>query len=56
MINGVQRQRVSVVLQHDIKGYSVEAVEMIIQWGLENGYSFRALDENSPTAAHDIRN
>ena len=56
VINGVQRQRVSIVLQHDIKGYSVEAVEMIIQWGLENGYSFRALDENSPTAAHDIRN
>ena len=56
VINGVQGQRVSVVLQHDTKGYSVDAVERIICWGLENGYTFLALDTSSPTAAHDIRN
>ena len=56
VINGVQRQRVSVVLQHDIKGYSVNAVERIIQWGLANGYTFQPLRNDSPTAAHDVRN
>lgn len=56
VINGVRRQRVSVVLQHDIKGYSVNAVERIIQWGLENGYTFLPLQSDSPTAAHDVRN
>ena len=56
VINGVCRQRVSVVLQHDIKGFSVDAVERIIQWGLNNGYTFLPLQSDSPTAAHDIRN
>ena len=56
VINGVCRQRVSVVLQHDIKGFSVDAVERIIQWGLNNGYTFLSLQNDSPTAAHDIRN
>lgn len=53
---GVQKHKVSIVLQHDIKDFSVDAVEKIISWGLENGYSFRALDETSPGAHHDINN
>lgn len=56
VINGVQNRKVSVVLQHDTKGYSVDAVEKIIIWGLENGYTFLPLKGDSPTAAHDIRN
>lgn len=39
-----------VILQHDIYDYSVEAVPLIIQWGIENGYEFVSLDENSRTA------
>ncbi len=54
--NGMARNGVSVVLQHDIKGYSVNAVEEIIQWGLANGYTFKALDPSSPTAHHGINN
>lgn len=38
----------SVVLQHDTNGCSVGTVEGIIKWGLENGYSFRALDLSVP--------
>lgn len=56
VINGVSKRRVSIVLQHDIKGYSVDAVEKIIVWGLENGYTFLPLTGSSPTAAHDVRN
>ena len=56
VINGVKNRRVSVVLQHDTKGYSVDAVEDIIIWGLENGYTFLPLGSTSPTAAHDVRN
>ena len=47
---------VSVVLQHDSKGYSVDAVESIIKFGLENGYTFKALDENSYGAHHGVNN
>ena len=56
VISGVKNRRVSVVLQHDTKGFSVEAVEKIITWGLENGYTFLPLGSTSPTAAHDVRN
>lgn len=56
VINGVQKRPVSVVLQHDIRKFSVEAVEQIIIWGLENGYTFLSLDETSPVCQHTIAN
>jgi peptidoglycan/xylan/chitin deacetylase (PgdA/CDA1 family) len=46
----------SIVLQHDTKGFSVDAVEDIIKYGLKNGYTFSALNEKSPTARHRINN
>ena len=54
--NGCAERRTTVVLQHDIKDYSVEAVEQIIIWGRQNGYTFRPLDLTSPTAHHGISN
>jgi peptidoglycan/xylan/chitin deacetylase (PgdA/CDA1 family) len=46
----------SVVLMHDIKEYTVEAIERIIIWGLENGYTFRALTPEGPTCHHKVFN
>ncbi|MBQ6486770.1 polysaccharide deacetylase family protein [Candidatus Saccharibacteria bacterium] len=46
----------SIVLQHDIKSFSVDAVERIISYGLSNGFTFKALDTASPTAHHRISN
>lgn len=45
-----------IVLQHDIKIYSVDAVEGIICWGLENGYVFRPLTVDSPAYHHTVKN
>lgn len=56
VIKGVKDKRISVVLQHDIKGFSVDAVERIIRWGLENGYTFLPLTQDSPICQHNIRN
>lgn len=56
VINGMASHGVSVVLQHDIKNFSVNAVEQIIQWGLANGYTFKACDMTSPTCHHGINN
>lgn len=53
---GVKGRRISVVLQHDIKGFSVDAVEKFIIWALDNGYTFRKLDMTSPTAHHGVNN
>ena len=46
----------SVVLQHDIKGFSVDAVERIIEYGLENGYIFDKLRTDSFNAHHGVNN
>ena len=56
VLAGVQGQRISVVLQHDIHDFSVEAVEDIILWGLENGYTFLPLTETSPDFHHTVNN
>ena len=56
IIDGCTGRQASVVLQHDIKDYSVAAVEQVIIWGLSNGYTFRALDLSSPGAHHGIAN
>ena len=46
----------NVVLQHDIKPYSVEAVERIIQYGNENNFVFDKLELNSPIVHHSLNN
>ena len=56
VINGMASHSVSVVLQHDIKNFSVNAVEQIIQWGKANGYTFKVCDMTSPTTHHGINN
>ncbi len=56
VVNGVSGSPCTIVLQHDIKGFSVAAVERIINWGLSNGYVFLPLDISSPNAHHEIAN
>lgn len=46
----------SVVLQHDVKSYSVAAVADIIEWGLANGYTFAPLTPGSYAPHHGINN
>lgn len=54
--DGVSRQRISLVLQHDIHPFSVEAVADILKWGQENGYQFLPLEMDSPAAHHGVNN
>lgn len=56
VIEGLQKEPVSLVLQHDIHPYSVAAVEDILQWALENGYTFKPLRETSPGFHHEVQN
>ena len=46
----------AMVLQHDIHSFSVDAVEEIIRWGLNNGYTFLPLTENTPGFHQDVNN
>ena len=56
VMEGVSKKQIAVVLQHDTKGFSVDAVEQIIIWGQSNGYQFLPLDMTSPICHHSIRN
>ncbi|MBQ8238237.1 MAG: polysaccharide deacetylase family protein [Oscillospiraceae bacterium] len=56
VVSAVANRKTSVVLMHDIKGYTVNAIEDIIIWGLENGYTFKPLTADSPTCHHGINN
>jgi peptidoglycan/xylan/chitin deacetylase (PgdA/CDA1 family) len=56
VISEVPKYQSSIVLQHDTHSYSVDAVEDIIKWGLENGYTFKAIDNNTPVVHHGVNN
>ena len=56
VISGIQRHNVSIVLQHDIKSFSVEAVEDILFWGIQNGYTFLPMDETTPMVHYAPQN
>ena len=56
VIKGISNKKHSVVLQHDIKSFSVEAVDDIIEWGLAHGYTFKAMDENTKMTQHNPLN
>ena len=55
-IAGIVKNEVSVVLQHDIHGFSVDAVEDILRWGQNNGYLFLPLEPHSPAIRHEVVN
>ncbi|MBR4027409.1 MAG: polysaccharide deacetylase family protein [Lachnospiraceae bacterium] len=48
VISGIQGKSVSIVLQHDIKGFSVNAVREILAWGIANGYTFLPMSDTTP--------
>lgn len=46
----------SIVLQHDTQKFSIDAVEKIIKYCLDHGYTFKPLDETSPGSHHGVNN
>ncbi len=56
VISGISGKNVSVVLQHDIKHYSVKAVEKILFWGMQNGYTFLPITTATPLVQFQPQN
>jgi len=56
VVTGIGSKQASVVLQHDTHGFSVDAVERILAWGISNGYSFQALTMDGPGCHHTVLN
>ena len=53
---GVSDRKVSVILCHDVKSYTVEAMETFIPWALEEGYIFLPCTPDSNPARHSVNN
>ncbi len=53
---GIKENGLNVVLMHDIKPYTVDAVERIIEYGLANGYTFAPLTMDSPVVHQHVNN
>lgn len=56
IVDGISGKKNAVVLMHDIKSYTVDAIEDVIIWGLKNGYTFLPLTADSPTFHHPVNN
>lgn len=46
--SNLSKEKANVVLMHDIKSYTADALESIIKYGKENGYSFEVLTTSTP--------
>lgn len=56
IISGVKNQKKSVVLCHDVKSYTVNAMPKTIRWCLDHGYTFEVLTPGGFTVHHDVNN
>ena len=56
VVYGIGDRQTSVVLQHDIYSASVDATEMIIEWAIANGYTFKTLSAKGPIIHQKVRN
>ena len=45
----VNPNRANVVLMHDIKSYTAQGLSQMIEYGLSKGFTFKAIDDNTPT-------
>lgn len=56
VIKTLNQGKTNVVLQHDIHKYSVDAVEKIIKYGIQKGYSFAPITKDTPLIHHRVNN
>lgn len=54
----LSKSRMNVVLMHDFNGNTktLNALEAIIDYGIENGYTFARITENTPMVTHGVNN
>ena len=50
------REGINVVLMHDTKSITVSALRNIIEFGVEYGYKFSAIDMNTYMVRHQVNN
>ena len=56
VIKGCYNRTSSIVLMHDIRSYTIDAIEDILIWGQTYGYTFEALTMDTPPVQHKTNN
>lgn len=56
VINGLRKDRANVILMHDIKPYTRDALRDIIKYGKENGYMFDVINMNTDMVTQHVNN
>lgn len=56
VINGLRKNRANIVLMHDIKTYTRDALRNIIRYGKQNGYSFDRITSNTTPYHQNVNN
>ena len=52
----LSHDKVNVILMHDIKSYTRDALKEIIEYGKNNGYTFDKLDEHNEMVTQKVNN
>lgn len=56
VISALRKDRANMVLMHDIKTYTRDAVRQIIQFGKQNGYNFERITMDTPMITQGVNN
>jgi len=56
VINNISKNKCNMVLMHDIKSYTADALPKIIEYGKKEGYEFKVIDEATPMVKQRINN
>ena len=56
VVNGLSKSRCNMVLMHDIKQYTANALRDIIQYGKNNGYTFDVITMDTPMVTQKVNN
>ena len=56
VVKNLSKKRVNMVLLHDTKSHTANAIESIIVYGLNNGYSFKAIDDDTAMVTQKVNN
>ncbi len=52
----LSKNKCNMVLMHDIKSYTADALRNIIKYGKQNGYIFKQIDSSTPIVSQGINN
>ena len=56
VVNGLRHDRVNMVLMHDIKPYTRDAIRDIIRYGKNNGYRFEKITMDTEMITQRVNN